>query len=277
MLKNRPLRKVPCHMSSASHQESPPKVLLEGVVKRFGNAQVLNSVDLEVATGEVCCVIGPSGSGKSTLLRMVNGLLLADEGHVRVDGELIGFRESKDHLIALTVSQLAEQRKAIGMVFQRFNLFPHLTATENVAFGPHKILRVSRSEANGRALTLLDKVGLSTRADYYPSELSGGQQQRVAIARALAMNPGVMLFDEPTSALDTELVGEVLRVMKELAGEGMTMMIVTHEIQFARDVADRLIVMDEGRIIESGPPGALLSNPSTARAKDFLSRAMEAR
>lgn len=254
-----------------------PKVDLQGVIKRFGDLQVLNGIDLQISSGEVCCLIGPSGSGKSTLLRMVNGLLLTDEGRVYVDGTLMGFREEGNDLIGITSPQLARQRRNIGMVFQRFNLFPHLTALDNVTIGPIKLLRMNRKKAENKAQELLAQVGLSARASYYPNELSGGQQQRIAIARALAMDPSVMLFDEPTSALDPELVGEVLSVIKSLAADGMTMLVVTHEISFAREVADTVVFMDQGKIVEKGPPEQILTRPQSGRTQDFLARATEAR
>lgn len=249
-----------------------PMIVMNGIRKRFDAVEVLKGVDYSVARGSVSCLIGPSGSGKSTLLRCVNGLQLADEGEVWVDGELIGLRIEGDHVVPLPEKEIADQRRHIGMVFQRFNLFPHMTALENVMAGPLRVGLAGRTEAGQLALTLLDQVGLAARGGHYPNELSGGQQQRVAIARALAMRPKVMLFDEPTSALDPELVGEVLAVMRDLAAGGMTMIVVTHEMGFAREVADHVCFMDDGVIVEEGHPDTVLSNPQTARARDFLRR-----
>lgn len=250
-------------------------VELRRVSKNFGDLKVLHRVDMTVASGEVCCLMGPSGSGKSTLLRTINGLHLVEEGDVIVGGELIGYRKKGDGLIALSPKALARQRRTIGMVFQRFNLFPHLTAMQNVTVGPTRLLGRKTKDAESAARVLLDRVGLLDRSNHYPAELSGGQQQRVAIARALAMEPDIMLFDEPTSALDPELVGEVLSVMKELAQAGMTMVVVTHEVNFARDVADRIVFMDQGEIIESGDPVEVLNSPQSERTKSFLNRSME--
>jgi polar amino acid transport system ATP-binding protein len=224
-------------------------VRAENVHKSFGHVEVLKGIDLEVRNGEVFCLLGPSGSGKSTFLRCINHLEQVTAGRLSVDGELIGYREVGDKLHEMKPKEIAAQRRDIGMVFQRFNLFPHLTALENVMQAPVKIRGVGKAEARAQALALLDRVGLSARVDNYPGQLSGGQQQRVAIARALAMKPKLMLFDEPTSALDPELVGEVLDVMKDLAKEGMTMIVVTHEIGFAREVADTVVFMDGGVIV----------------------------
>jgi polar amino acid transport system ATP-binding protein len=241
--------------------------------KSFGTLEVLRGVDLRVERGEVVCIVGPSGSGKTTLLRCINRLETIDSGRIRVDGTLIGYQECADgRLVESTYDQLRPQRQSIGMVFQRFHLFPHRTALENVMEGPKVVLKVSASEARELATGLLSKVGLADRAEHYPFQLSGGQQQRVAIARALAMQPKLMLFDEPTSALDPELVGEVLAVMRDLALSGMTMVVVTHEIAFAREVADRVIFMDDGVIVEEGTPGDVLDSPQHPRTQAFLSR-----
>jgi len=231
------------------------------VVKRFGNFVALDGVSLEVHAGEVVCLIGPSGSGKSTLLRCTNGLEALDGGDIAFEGASLPREERA----------LRAVRRRMGMVFQSFELFPHLTARENVAEGPRTVLRESRAESDRRADALLDKVGLADKAGNYPSALSGGQQQRVAIARALAMEPDVMLFDEPTSALDPETIGEVLNVMKKLADEGMTMVVVTHEMTFARRVGDWIAVFDAGRIVEQGPPAQIFDAPTTERTRDFLS------
>ncbi len=251
-----------------------PMVRAETVGKSFGDVEVLRGVDLVVEPGQVCCVIGPSGSGKSTLLRCINHLETIDTGRLWVGGELMGLREENGRLYRLRDSALGRQRREIGMVFQRFNLFPHRTAAENVMEAPVVVRRESRATARKRAVELLGRVGLADRADAYPAQLSGGQQQRVAIARALAMQPKLMLFDEPTSALDPELVGEVLDVMRELAREGMTMIVVTHEMGFAREVGDTLVFMDDGRIVESGDPRAVLSDPQEERTRAFLSKVL---
>lgn len=244
------------------------------VRKRFGDLEVLRGVDLELRRGEVCCIIGPSGSGKSTLLRCVNQLETYNAGRIYIDGELVGYREKAGRLHALTESQAARSRRRSGMVFQRFNLFPHLTALENVSVAPTVVGKVKKSVARSKAMVLLDRVGLADKADSYPLQLSGGQQQRVAIARALAMEPRLMLFDEPTSALDPELVSEVLDVMKDLAAEGMTMLVVTHEMGFAREVGDTLLFMDEGVVVEAGNPREVLANAANERTKAFLSRVL---
>jgi polar amino acid transport system ATP-binding protein len=252
-----------------------PMVEARDVGKSFGTFEVLKNVDLLVEPGQVCCVIGPSGSGKSTLLRCVNHLEAIDTGRLYVDGDLIGYRETGDgKLHRLRDTDLGRQRRDIGMVFQRFNLFPHRTALQNVMEAPVVVRRESKADAKAQALELLDRVGLSDRAHQYPNRLSGGQQQRVAIARALAMQPRLMLFDEPTSALDPELVGEVLDVMRGLARDGMTMIVVTHEMGFAREVGDTLVFMDEGRIVESGAPREVLSEPREERTKAFLSKVL---
>jgi polar amino acid transport system ATP-binding protein len=242
--------------------------------KRFGPVEVLRGIDLTVRHGEVACVIGPSGSGKSTFLRCVNHLETIDAGRMRVAGQLIGYREAGGKLHELRESEVAHQRRDIGMVFQRFNLFPHMTAAENVMEAPRTVRGMSKSRARERAVALLERVGLVEKCDAYPAQLSGGQQQRVAIARALAMEPKLMLFDEPTSALDPELVGEVLDVMRGLARDGMTMIVVTHEMGFAREVGDTLVFMDEGRIVEAGNPREVLGNPREGRTKTFLSKVL---
>lgn len=245
-----------------------------GLNKYYDNYHALKDVNIEVEQGEVLCIIGPSGSGKSTLLRCVNQLEKIDKGGLWVDGELVGYRIVGNKLHELNESQIARQRLATGMVFQRFNLFPHMTALENIIEAPIHVLGVSRAAAEEQARALLKRVGLAEKAGHYPSMLSGGQQQRVAIARALAMKPQAMLFDEPTSALDPETVGEVLQVMKELTEEGMTMVVVTHEMGFAREVADRVVVLDQGELIEQGPPEQIFSQPRHARTRAFLSRVL---
>jgi polar amino acid transport system ATP-binding protein len=245
-----------------------------GMKKRFGALEVLKGVDLVVERGEVMCIIGPSGSGKSTVLRCMNHLEEMDGGRVELDGELIGYRQSGNKYVTLPEKVLAKQRTKMGMVFQSFNLFPHMTVLQNIIESPVGVLDQNPKEAKASAMALLEKVGLVEKADRYPRQLSGGQQQRVAIARALAMKPRVMLFDEPTSALDPELVGEVLDVMKDLAREGLTMVVVTHEMGFAREVANWVIFMDGGFIVEQGPPNDLLHNPQQPRTKDFLSKVL---
>ncbi len=247
-----------------------PIVSIVDVEKHFGAFQVLHQVSLDVFAGEVVCLIGASGSGKTTLLRCINQLAQQDSGAIWIDGELNGFAIANGRLHRLSEREVARQRLATGMVFQRFNLFPHLTALENIIEGPVQVLRRPQAEAVEEARALLARVGLADKADHYPAQLSGGQQQRVAIARALAMQPRVMLFDEPTSALDPELVGEVLAVMKQLAASGMTMIIVTHELGFAREVADRVVFMDHGRIVEQGPAEEVLTSPREARTQAFL-------
>ena len=253
---------------------SPPMVEAVDVHKSFGRVEVLRGIDLTVQPGEVACIIGPSGSGKSTFLRCINHLERVDAGQMRVNGDLIGYREAGGKLYELRESEVARQRREIGMVFQRFNLFPHMTAAENVMEAPRTVRRDPRQAARKRAVELLDRVGLVEKCDSYPAQLSGGQQQRVAIARALAMEPRLMLFDEPTSALDPELVGEVLDVMRGLARDGMTMVVVTHEMGFAREVGDSLVFMDEGRVVEAGDPREVLSNPQQERTKLFLSKVL---
>ena len=251
-----------------------PMVEAQQVCKSFGALAVLNGVSLSVARGEVLVVVGPSGSGKSTFLRCINNLERISAGRLYVDGRLVGYRESNGKLYELPASASAAQRREIGMVFQQFNLFPHRTALENITEAPVYVRRTHKAVAVERARDLLRQVGLSDKDGAYPAQLSGGQQQRVAIARALAMDPKLMLFDEPTSALDPELVGEVLAVMKKLATAGMTMIVVTHEMGFAREVADQLVFMDGGVVVESGPPREVLSHPRQERTKAFLSKVM---
>ncbi|WP_063036404.1 amino acid ABC transporter ATP-binding protein [Nocardia grenadensis] len=249
-----------------------PMVRADRVCKSFGALRVLEGISLDVRHGEVLCLIGPSGSGKSTFLRCINHLEQIDAGRLYVDGELVGYREKGGKLYELHPRDAARQRREIGMVFQHFNLFPHRTVLANIIEAPVQVKKVRRADAVARAEELLDRVGLADKANAYPAQLSGGQQQRVAIARALAMDPKLMLFDEPTSALDPELVGEVLTVMRELAASGMTMIVVTHEMGFAREVADRLVFMDAGVVVEAGPPDDVLTNPAQDRTRAFLSR-----
>jgi polar amino acid transport system ATP-binding protein len=249
-------------------------VLAESVCKNFGALKVLKGVTLEIGKGQVLVLVGPSGSGKSTFLRCINHLETVNAGRLYVDGVLIGYRERGTKLYEMPPREAAKQRRDIGMVFQHFNLFPHRTALENIVEAPIHVKGDKKAVAVERARDLLKQVGLSEKADAYPAQLSGGQQQRVAIARALAMNPKLMLFDEPTSALDPELVGEVLGVMKKLAEGGMTMVVVTHEMGFAREVADQLVFMDEGIIMESGRPREMLANPKHERTKAFLSKVL---
>ncbi|MER5177096.1 amino acid ABC transporter ATP-binding protein [Streptomyces sp. NPDC002896] len=251
-----------------------PVVRARGVRKSYGDTEVLSGIDLDVEPGAVACVIGPSGSGKSTFLRCVNHLEKIDAGLLEVDGRLVGYREHGGRLYELREKEVAAQRREIGMVFQRFNLFPHMTALENIMEAPCRVRREPKAVVRERALALLDRVGLGTRGDAYPSQLSGGQQQRVAIARALAMEPKLMLFDEPTSALDPELVGEVLDVMRDLAASGMTMLVVTHEIGFAREVGDSVVFLDGGTVVESGAPREVLAKPSHERTRAFLSKVL---
>jgi polar amino acid transport system ATP-binding protein len=249
-------------------------VKAESVHKRFGRLEVLKGVSLEVAAGDVMCLLGPSGSGKSTFLRCINHLEKINSGRLTVDGMLVGYRESGGKLHELRESEVSRQRAQIGMVFQQFNLFPHMTALDNVIEAPTRVLKVSRAEARERAVELLAQVGLADKVGSYPAQLSGGQQQRVAIARALAMRPKLMLFDEPTSALDPELVGDVLDAMRRLAREGMTMIVVTHEMGFAREVADSVVFMDDGIVVESGKPAQVLANPRHERTQAFLSKVL---
>jgi len=246
----------------------------EGVRKRFGRLEVLRGVSLEVQPGEVVCILGPSGSGKSTFLRCINHLEKIDAGRLWVDGRLVGYRQVGDTLYELRDAEICRGRAEIGMVFQHFNLFGHMTALENVAEAPVEVKKVAKAEARRRAGELLERVGLADKLESYPSQLSGGQQQRVAIARALAMQPKLMLFDEPTSALDPELVGDVLDVMRQLASDGMTMVVVTHEIGFAREVGDNLVFMDEGVVVETGSPPEVLGNPRHERTRAFLSKVL---
>ena len=249
-------------------------VEVHGAYKSYGAHRVLDGVDLTVRAGQVAVILGPSGSGKSTLLRAINHLEKLDAGHVSLNGELIGVRRHGDRLKELSERAILAQRRDIGFVFQGFNLFPHLTALENVTAAPVATGRATRDEARELALGLLDRVGLADKADAYPRQLSGGQQQRVAIARALAQRPGVILFDEPTSALDPELVGEVLSAIKDLASSGTTLIVVTHEIGFAREVADLVVFIDGGRIVEQGTPAEVLDNPSHPRTREFLSKVL---
>ncbi|KOG10749.1 MULTISPECIES: amino acid ABC transporter ATP-binding protein [Streptomyces] len=249
-------------------------VRAEGVRKHFGKLEVLQGIDLTVERGQVCCLLGPSGSGKSTFLRCINHLEKVDGGKLTVDGELVGYRQHGNKLHELREREVAERRRDIGMVFQRFNLFPHMTALDNVTEAPVKVGGVPRAEAREQARHLLDQVGLGDRAGHYPAQLSGGQQQRVAIARALAMKPKLMLFDEPTSALDPELVGDVLDVMRRLAADGMTMVVVTHEIGFAREVGDTAVFMDQGVVVEAGDPRQVLVDPEQERTRAFLSKVL---
>lgn len=247
-------------------------VEIRGVRKAFGHNTVLEDVSLRIPTGSVTCLIGPSGSGKTTLLRCVNRLETVDAGIILVDGELVGATRHRGRLVEAKESAIAKTRRHTGMVFQRFNLFPHRTVLENVIEGPTQVLGRPRAEVVAEAMVLLERVGLADKAPSYPQELSGGQQQRIAIARALAMKPKLMLFDEPTSALDPELVGEVLAVMRDLAAEGMTMMVVTHELGFAREVSDQVVFMAGGVVVESGSPEDVLAHPQHERTQAFLSR-----
>jgi len=252
-----------------------PIVKIEGIHKSFGRLEVLKGISMDVNQGEVFVLIGPSGSGKSTLLRCINHLEEINAGRIWVDGDLVGYRQVGDKLHELRDSEAVAARAKIGMVFQHFNLFPHMTATENIVLAQRIVLDRSPQEARQRAAELLERVGLADKVDEYPSRLSGGQQQRVAIARALAMDPKVMLFDEVTSALDPELVKDVLDVMRELAKEGMTMLVVTHEMGFAREVANQVIFMDEGVIVEQGPPERVIGDPKEERTKQFLGLVLE--
>jgi len=251
-----------------------PLLRVEKLSKSYGSHQVLKSISMTVNAGDVTCIVGPSGSGKSTFLRCLNWLEVPNGGVIYLEGDPVGMRWRGDKLYEMTPNQLAGQRQQIGMVFQGFHLFPHKTALENITEAPIVVKGLRKADAEQEARILLDKVGLADRADYYPRQLSGGQQQRVAIARSLAMNPKLMLFDEPTSALDPELVGEVLGVMRQLAEDGMTMVVVTHEMAFARDVADHLIFMDGGVIVEAGHPKEVMSDPQHPRTRAFLSRVL---
>jgi polar amino acid transport system ATP-binding protein len=251
-----------------------PMVLAESVYKNFARLEVLRGINLKVARGEVMCIIGPSGVGKSTLLRCINHLEKIDGGRLWVDGELVGYRQHRGKLYELREREVCAKRAEIGMVFQRFNLFPHMTALQNVIEAPIRVKGVPRAEASELAEQLLERAGLKEKVHAYPNQLSGGQQQRVAIARALAMKPKLMMFDEPTSALDPELVGEVLDVMRDLARSGMTMVVVTHEMGFAREVGDTLVFMDQGLVIEAGRPRDVLGNPRHERTQAFLSKVL---
>jgi len=257
---------------ASSDLKTQPLVRAQGVRKRYGRTEVLQGVDFSVSAGEVVCIIGPSGSGKSTFLRCINHLERLDGGRLYVDGELIGYRQRGGKVHELPTRDVCRKRADIGMVFQHFELFPHLTVLQNLLLAPTIVRRRAKADATALAKELLAKVGLADRCDSYPGQLSGGQQQRVAIARALTMQPKLMLFDEPTSALDPELVGEVLGVMRELAASGLTMVVVTHEMQFAREVADRVVFMDQGRIVEENTPEEFFSAPRTDRARAFLER-----
>ena len=249
-------------------------VLAEGVSKSFGRLEVLKGIDLAIAPGEVCCLLGPSGSGKSTFLRCINHLEQISAGRLSVDGELVGYRQQGDKLYELREKETAAKRAEIGMVFQRFNLFPHMTALGNVIEAPLRVRKQDRATAVSQARALLDRVGLADKVDSYPAQLSGGQQQRVAIARALAMDPDVLLLDEVTSALDPELVGDVLDVMRGLAKDGMTMVVVTHEMGFARDVGDTVVFMDDGVVVEQGAPRQVIDDPQHPRTKAFLGKVL---
>ncbi|MGO1544446.1 MAG: amino acid ABC transporter ATP-binding protein [Gulosibacter sp.] len=251
------------------------KVLVaQGVTKSFGSNDVLKGIDLSLQTGKVACIVGPSGSGKSTFLRCINHLETHDGGTIEVNGQLVGYDYRNGKLYEMREESIAKRRRETGMVFQQFNLFQHMTVMQNIIEGPTKVKGVSKKDAVEKARYLLDKVGLSTHEKHYPSQLSGGQQQRIAIARAMAMEPSLMLFDEPTSALDPELVGEVLNVMKDLALTGMSMIVVTHEMGFAREVADEVIFMDQGYVVEAGPPNQVITNPQHERTQAFLSKVL---
>ncbi|MGI8679186.1 MAG: amino acid ABC transporter ATP-binding protein [Jatrophihabitans sp.] len=249
-------------------------VRAQGVRKSYGQHEVLKGIELSVAPGEVLCIVGPSGSGKSTFLRCINHLEKVDAGQLTVDGELVGYRRSGGRLYELRDAEVCRKRREIGMVFQRFNLFPHLTVLDNIMQAPIRVKGEAKAVVRERAEALLSRVGLSEKASAYPAHLSGGQQQRVAIARALCMKPKLMLFDEPTSALDPELVGDVLQVMRDLASDGMTMIVVTHEMSFAREVGDTIVFMDGGAVVEAGHPRDVLSNPQHHRTQAFLSKVL---
>jgi ABC-type polar amino acid transport system ATPase subunit len=252
-----------------------PLLRVEGLRKNFGSSEILRGIDLQVEAGQTVTIIGPSGSGKTTLLRCINYLERPTAGHIWVGDRLIGERRDGDRFVPVGDRELAAERSEIGMVFQRFNLWPHLTVLHNVTLGPVQVLKHSRAQAAADGRALLDKVGLGHKADAYPERLSGGQQQRVAIARALAMHPKLLLFDEPTSALDPELIGEVLNVMRTLSDEGRTMLVVTHEMHFAQDVADRVIFMDDGVVLEDAPPAEVFTRPRHERTRDFLRQVVE--
>ena len=262
--------------SATSAPSGMPLVHAVNVMKAFDDNQVLKGIDLDVRKGQVICLLGPSGSGKTTLLRCINQLETIDGGRIWVDGELMGYEDRAGTLHRLGKNVIASQRRGIGMVFQRFNLFPHMTTLENIMEAPMQVKGESKAQSRERAIALLERVGLQDKPSAFPSQLSGGQQQRVAIARAMAMQPKLMLFDEPTSALDPELVGEVLAVMRELATEGTTMIVVTHEMSFAREVADHVVFMDDGVVVEEGDPKSVINNPQHARTKSFLSRIQSA-
>ncbi len=262
----------PSGISVAQDLQTAPMVQAQQLVKRFGGNTVLDGVDFTVMRGQVVVVIGPSGSGKTTLLRCLNCLEKIDGGRIYIDGQPIGYRQVRNRMVEDSELHLAQMRSQIGFVFQRFNLFAHMTALENIVEAPIHVLGQSKAEVTQRARGLLEKVGLADKANSYPHKLSGGQQQRVAIARALAMNPKLMLFDEPTSALDPELVGEVLKVMRQLADEGMTMIVVTHEMSFAREVANHVVFMDHANIVAQGPPDWLFDECQNERVRSFLSR-----
>jgi len=253
---------------------SQPMVRIRGLRKSYGAKEVLCGIDMDVAAGSVMCIIGPSGSGKSTLLSCINHLERINGGRMWVGGELVGYREHAGKLYELPERKVAKMRARIGMVFQQFNLFPHMTALQNIVEAPIRVKGMRAADARAKAMVLLERVGLADRAAAFPSQLSGGQQQRIAIARALAMEPQLMLFDEATSALDPELVGEVLAVMRDLAASGMTMMVVTHELSFAREVGDDLVFMADGLVVERGSPRAVLANPQEPRTREFLSRVL---
>ncbi len=259
---------------SAAAPPAADMLKIRGLSKSYGSRQVLRDIDMDVPTGSVMCIIGPSGSGKSTLLSCINHLEPIDRGRVWVAGELVGYREHRGKLYELPEREVARMRRNVGMVFQQFNLFPHMTALQNVIEAPIRVKRVPAKQARHRAARLLNRVGLAGKHAQYPAQLSGGEQQRVAIARALAMDPKLMLFDEPTSALDPELVGEVLAVMQDLARSGMTMVVVTHELGFAREVGDQLTFMDGGVIVERGDPRMVLAAPKEKRTQDFLSKVL---
>ncbi|MFV0462746.1 MAG: amino acid ABC transporter ATP-binding protein [Nostocoides sp.] len=259
-------------MATSSRSSGEPLVHAVNVLKSFHGTDVLKGIDLSVWPGEVVVLLGPSGSGKTTFLRCINQLETINGGRIFVDGALMGYQDRQGTLYRLTDKAIAAQRRDIGMCFQRFNLFPHMTALENIMEGPVQVKGIAKEAARARGLELLERVGLKDKPSAYPGQLSGGQQQRVAIARALAMDPKLMLFDEPTSALDPELVGEVLKVMRELADSGMTMIVVTHEMGFAKDVADEVVFMDAGVVVEQGPPAEVIGNPQHQRTRNFLRR-----
>ncbi len=272
-----PVEGVASTAASGTPGARQPLVHAVNVHKSFGHVEVLKGIDVDVHAREVVCLLGPSGSGKTTFLRCINQLETIDGGRIWVDGELLGIEDRGGVLHRLPEKRIAAQRREIGMVFQRFNLFPHMTALQNIAEAPIHVARVSKNEALETGRRLLAQVGLADKADVYPAQLSGGQQQRVAIARALAMHPKLMLFDEPTSALDPELVDDVLSVMRDLANQGMTMIVVTHEMGFARDVADRVIFMDGGVVVEEGEPKSVITNPQHERTRTFLRRVLAER